>query len=52
MHSGHDWTVSVFERIIQDAFNINVSYTYFASNAFLELKLKQVHIMLNIYIIM
>jgi hypothetical protein len=37
MHSGHDWTVSVFERIIQDAFNINVSYTYFASNAFLEL---------------
>ena len=37
MHSGHDWTLSVFERIIQDAFNINVSYTYFASNAFLEL---------------
>ena len=37
MHSGHDLTLSVFERIIQDAFNINVSYTYFASNAFLEL---------------
>ena len=37
MHSGHDWTLSVFERIIYDAFNIEISYTYFASNAFLEL---------------
>ena len=37
MHSGHDWTLSVFERIIYDAFNIEITYTYFASNAFLEL---------------
>ena len=37
MYSVHDWTVSVFERIFYDAFNINISYTYFASNAFLEL---------------
>ena len=37
MYSILDWTVSVFERIIYDAFNINISYTYFASNAFLEL---------------
>ena len=37
MYSVHDWDISVFERIIYDAFNINISYTYFASNAFLEL---------------